>query len=144
MFSKTCEYAIRAIIYIYNKSNLCDCKVGIKEIATEIQSPEHFTAKILQVLSRQEIVSSVKGPNGGFYMSSAQGQIKLLDIVRAMDGPRVFMGCALGLSQCDESRPCPIHTEYKPIRDKMLTMLTNTNVESLATKLEEGSVFLVK
>ena len=144
MFSKTCEYAIRAIIYIYNKSTVCDCKVGIKEIATEIQSPEHFTAKILQLLSRQEIVSSTKGPNGGFYMSTRQGQLNLLEIVKAVDGPRVFTGCVLGLSQCDETKPCPIHNEYKPIRDKMKAMLTNTTVESLATKLEDGLVFLTK
>lgn len=144
MFSKTCEYAIRAIIYIYNKSTVCDCKVGIKEIATEIQSPEHFTAKILQLLSRHEIVSSTKGPNGGFYMSTHQGQLNLLEIVKAVDGSRVFTGCVLGLSQCDETKPCPIHNEYKPIRDKMKAMLTNTNVESLATKLEDGLAFLTK
>lgn len=144
MFSKTCEYAIRAIIYIYNKSTICECKVGIKEIATEIQSPEHFTAKILQILSRQEIVSSTKGPNGGFYMSNRQGQLNLLEIVKAVDGPHIFRGCVLGLSQCDETKPCPIHAQYKPIRDKMKLMLTSTTVESLATKLEGGLVFLAK
>ncbi len=144
MFSKTCEYAIRAIIYIYNKSNAGECKVGIKEIATEIQSPEHFTAKILQLLSRQEIVSSIKGPNGGFYMSPRHGQLSLLEIVKAVDGPHIFTGCVLGLSQCNETMPCPIHDQYKPIRDKMKLMLFNTTVENLATKLEGGLVFLSK
>lgn len=144
MFSKTCEYAIRAIIYIYNKSNLCECKVGIKEIATEIQSPEHFTAKILQLLSRQEIVSSMKGPNGGFYMNARQGQLNLLEIVKAVDGPHIFTGCVLGLSQCSETKPCPIHDQYKPIRDNMKGMLSSTTVESLATKLDGGLVFLSK
>lgn len=144
MFSKTCEYAIRAIIYIYNKSNSGECKVGIKEIATEIQSPEHFTAKILQLLSRQEIVSSMKGPNGGFYMNAQQGQLNLLEIVKAVDGPHIFTGCVLGLSQCDETKPCPIHAQYKPIRDEMKRMLSGTTVENLATKLEGGLVFLSK
>ena len=144
MFSKTCEYAIRAIIYIYNTSTLCECKVGIKEIATEIQSPEHFTAKILQLLSRHEIVSSTKGPNGGFFMNHQQGQLNLLEIVKAVDGSRVFTGCVLGLSHCDETKPCPIHNQYKPIRDDMKEMLTTTTIESLATKLELGLAFLTK
>ena len=131
-------------IYIYNKSNLCDCKVGIKEIATEIQSPEHFTAKILQLLSRQEIVSSAKGPNGGFYMSNRQGQINLLEIVKAVDGPHSFTGCILGLTECDASKPCPIHASYQPIRDNMKLMLSSNMVASLAAKFENGFVFLAQ
>lgn len=144
MFSKTCEYAIRAIIYIYNKSNGGESKFGIKEIATEIQSPEHFTAKILQLLRRQEIVSSTKGPNGGFYMNSRQGQLNLLEIVKAVDGPHSFTGCILGLSECDATKPCPIHASYQPIRDEMKKMLSSKTVENLATNFENGFVFLAK
>lgn len=144
MFSKTCEYAIRAVIYIYKKSVECQCKVSVKDIATDIHSPEHFTAKILQTLSRQGIISSMKGPTGGFYMDIQQGHMNLLEVVRAIDGSRIFMGCVLGLSRCDESMPCPIHEEYRPIRDNMLQMLKSTTIEHLATKLDAGLVFLTK
>lgn len=144
MFSKTCEYAIRAVIYIYKKSVECECKVSVKDIATNIQSPEHFTAKILQILSRQDIISSAKGPNGGFFMDIHQGQMNLLEVVKAIDGPRLFTGCVLGLSKCDDKVPCPIHAQYKPIRDKMNLMLSSTTIESLATKLDSGLVFLSK
>jgi AraC-like DNA-binding protein len=67
MFSKTCEYALRALIYIAQQSKN-DSRVGIKDISKSINSPEHFIAKILQDLSRKGFVQSVKGPNGGFYM----------------------------------------------------------------------------
>ena len=109
MFVKQNIHAMRANIYIYNKSNGGESKVDIKEIATEIQSPEHFTAKILQLLSRQETVSSTKGPNGGFYLSNRQKQINLLDTVKAVDGPHVFVGCVLGFSECGATKPCPVH-----------------------------------
>ncbi|MCB0485648.1 MAG: Rrf2 family transcriptional regulator, partial [Flavobacteriaceae bacterium] len=67
MFSKACEYAIRATLYISIKS-IEGSRLGIKEIAKEIDSPEPFTAKILQTLSREGIISSIKGPNGGFFL----------------------------------------------------------------------------
>ena len=82
MFSKTCEYAIRALIYIAQKAKNGE-KVGIKDIAVGIDSPEYFIAKILQELSRKGYVQSVKGPNGGFYMSKENLEMSLAEIVRA-------------------------------------------------------------
>ena len=64
MFSKTCEYAVRAMIFIAQKSKNGN-KVSIKEIAKGIDSPEHFIAKILQELSKKKLLQSMKGPKGG-------------------------------------------------------------------------------
>ena len=77
-------------------------------------------------------------------MSNRQGQINLLEIVKAVDGTHVFVGCVLGLSECDSTKPCPIHAAYQPIRDNMKLMLSSNTVESLATKFENGFVFLAK
>lgn len=143
MFSKPCEYAIRATIYIFNQTHDKDTKVGIKEVATEIQSPEPFTAKILQTLSRQGIVSSTKGPNGGFYLTSQQGKASLFEIMQAVEGPKILRGCILGLERCDEDHPCPLHEEYKGIKAKMLRMLSTNTIESLSTKITAGDAFLI-
>lgn len=79
MFSKACEYAIRAVIYISIRS-IAGSKLSIKEIAKEIDSPLHFTAKILQTLSREGIISSIKGPNGGFYINQKQSPSPLMPL----------------------------------------------------------------
>ena len=70
MFSKACEYAIRAMLFIAQKSE-AGYNIGIKEISKGIDAPEHFLAKILQELSRKGIVQSIKGPNGGFYLDES-------------------------------------------------------------------------
>ena len=67
MFSKSCEYAIKAAIFIANNS-LVDKKVGFVDIAKMIDSPEAFTAKILQKLTKDGVIQSVRGVNGGFYI----------------------------------------------------------------------------
>ena len=65
MFSKACEYGIRAAVYITLQS-LEGRRVSVNEIAEEIDSPIAFTAKTLQLLTRNDIIKSVKGPTGGF------------------------------------------------------------------------------
>lgn len=142
MFSKTCEYGIRATIFIASQSYQ-DNRVGLKDIAEKIDSPEAFTAKILQILSRNNIIHSIKGVGGGFEIPKEKmSQIKLIQIVAAIDGDRVFTGCGLGLSHCSETHPCPVHDRFKEIRNSLATMLENTNLEELAMGIKSGDTFL--
>ncbi len=142
MFSKTCEYGIRATIFIASQSYQ-DQRVGLKDIAKKIDSPEAFTAKILQILSKNNIVNSIKGVGGGFEIpKETMHQIKLAQIVTAIDGDSVFTGCGLGLSQCSEDHPCPVHDKFKSIRNELAFMLENTNLEELALGIKSGDTFL--
>ena len=101
MFSKTCEYALRAMIFIAQKSK-AGYKAGIKEIVKEIDAPEHFVAKILQDLVRKGFVQSLKGPTGGFYLEQSSLQYSFADIVKAIDGDAIYSDCVLGLKACSE------------------------------------------
>jgi Rrf2 family transcriptional regulator, iron-sulfur cluster assembly transcription factor len=81
MFSKACEYGIRAAIYIAQQS-LLDRKVNLKEISEAIESPVAYTSKILQKLSRNSIINTDKGPTGGFSMDKFKlEKVKLSSIV---------------------------------------------------------------
>ncbi|MGE9312237.1 RrF2 family transcriptional regulator [Niabella sp. CJ426] len=141
MFSKTCEYAIRAMIFIAQKSREGE-RVGIKDIAKGIEAPEHFIAKILQELSRKNLVLSAKGPNGGFYHDRESAQSSLADIVKTIDGEKIFSGCGLGLKQCSESHPCPIHHEFKKVRGSIQRMLEKARIGTLTRELEQQLTFL--
>ncbi|HWS60618.1 MAG TPA: Rrf2 family transcriptional regulator [Flavobacterium sp.] len=142
MFSKTCEYGIRATIFIAAQSYQ-DQRVGLKDIGKHIDSPVAFTAKILQILSKNNIIHSIKGVGGGFEIpKDTMSQIKLAHIVTALDGDSVFTGCGLGLSHCSEEHPCPAHDKFKSIRNKLAFMLENTNLEELALGIKSGDTFL--
>ena len=67
MFSKTCEYGLRAVIFIAQQAKTNE-KVGINTISEAIDSPQAFTAKILQQLTKNKIVESIKVPYGGFFI----------------------------------------------------------------------------
>lgn len=136
MFSKTCEYAIRAMIFIAQKSAEGE-RVGIKDIAKGIEAPEHFIAKILQELSRKNLLLSAKGPNGGFYHDKRSSRYTLAEIVKTIDGDKIFNGCGLGLKQCSESHPCPLHHEFKKVRSSMHRMLAKARIGALSKELEQ-------
>ena len=143
MFSKACEYAIRAMIYIVTKTS-DGSRVGIKDIANKTDTPEPFVAKVLQILSRKQIVASIKGPNGGFFIEPKSKHIPLIDIVKAIDGDALFLSCGLGIKNCSEKKPCPIHYEFKAIRDQITEMLKTNTIQDLAEGLVSGHTFLVK
>ncbi|HRE49871.1 MAG TPA: Rrf2 family transcriptional regulator [Flavitalea sp.] len=141
MFSKTCEYAIRAMIFIAQQSR-SGHKVGIKEIARGIDSPEFFIAKILQDLGRRGLLQSAKGRNGGFYLDKQLIKCSIADIVRAIDGDKLFSGCGLGLNHCSESKPCPIHHEFKKMRKNIFNMLQKARLNEFHELLDNNLAFL--
>lgn len=142
MFSKTCEYGIRATIYIAEQS-LMNRKVSLKEIAKSIDSPEAFTSKILQQLSASNLINSDKGPKGGFSMDYALlEKVKLSNIVFAIDSDNIYKGCGLGLKKCNEKMPCPVHNQFKTVRDDLKRMLETTTIKSLTLGLKDGLTFL--
>ena len=142
MFSKACEYAIRATIYIGKQSQIHK-KVSLKEVAAAIESPIAYTSKILQQLSKNQIINSEKGPKGGFSIEIVKlKDVKLSTIVYAIDGDSIYSGCALGLKICNEKKPCPVHHEFKLIRDELKSMLETTTIKSLIINLENGLTFL--
>ncbi|MBS1651573.1 MAG: Rrf2 family transcriptional regulator [Bacteroidetes bacterium] len=142
MFSKACEYAIRATIYIAQQSK-ADRRVGVKDIAKSIDSPEAFTAKILQQLSKGNIIDSSKGPSGGFSIDKKKlHAIKLGSIVKVIDGDSIYKGCGLGLKECSEIKPCPVHSKFKIVRNELKKMLENTSLSELSSNIEKGEAFL--
>ena len=143
MFSKACEYGIRAIVYIASETD-DSRKVGIIEVCQHIGAPLHFTAKIMQTFTRKQIVNSQKGVNGGFYEDSSQRKKSLKEIVEAIDGGKIFTGCGLGLKECSEVKPCPIHDQFKEVRNRLNLMMQNTSIQELAEKLKSGQSVLVQ
>lgn len=108
MISKTAKYAIKAVIYLGLYSNESH-KILSRDMYEKIHVSESYLAKILQELSRHDIVSSSKGRNGGFYLAEGNRNQSLMDIVRVMDGVQKVESCVLGISQCNSKNPCALH-----------------------------------
>jgi len=142
MLSLTCKAAIKAVIYLAAKFETEE-KASIKEIAGYINENEHTVGKLLQKLVKEKVINSAKGPNGGFYITPKQKQFPLQIIVEAIDGKGVFIQCGLGLSKCSDIHPCPIHNDYKPIRDMFKKLCQNKRICDLEGSVLSGLTYLI-
>lgn len=142
MFSKTCEYGIRSVIYIATQS-IEGKRVKIAEITKHSDTPTAFTAKILGILTKANIVLSKTGPNGGFYIDLDQmKEIKLARIVDVIDGDTVYSGCAVGLAECSSENPCPLHDKFFAMREGLKNILDHTSIYDLALSVKSGKSIL--
>ncbi len=142
MFSKACEYSIRAAIFIASRS-MDGKRANLKEISAAIDSPEAFTAKLLQQLVREGIIESVKGAQGGFEVQKRRiSKIKLCDIVNAIDGDDIYKMCGLGLKACSSKNPCPVHYKFMAVRSSLKEMLNDVSLQQLSQGFKEGKTLL--
>ena len=142
MFLKTTEYALRAVIYIAQKSS-DDKKLGLGEIAKAIDSPQSFTAKILQQLtSGNKIISSVRGVNGGFFITEKSKKLPVYAILEAMGEDEILKKCVLGLKLCSEKKPCPMHHQYKLIKPQLIQMFETKTIKELADEITSGKSYI--
>lgn len=141
MLSNSCKYAIRAVIYIALHSNI-ENKMGSKLVAKKLKMPQPFLAKILQELTKRQIISSSKGPNGGFYLTPHNLDNSVLNIVDAIDGLDKFNKCFLGLHTCSGDKPCSVHHIVEPFKNNILVKLTNNTIAQFADDIRNGKSFI--
>ncbi|HRP55360.1 Rrf2 family transcriptional regulator [Agriterribacter sp.] len=142
MLSYTCKIAIKAVIYLASKYGT-GSNAGIKEIAEYIAASEHTVGKMLQTLVKQQVINSMKGPSGGFYISEEQLKQPIINIVEAIDGAGIFKECGLGLSKCSSAHPCPIHNEYMVARNLIEKLFATNKVDELCRPVNSGLAYLI-
>jgi Rrf2 family transcriptional regulator, iron-sulfur cluster assembly transcription factor len=137
MFSKKAEYALRATIYIAQKST-GEKKLAIGDVARSIDAPQSFTAKILQLLTKDNrIISSSRGPNGGFYITDDARKLSVRKVLEIIGEDEVVTKCVLGLNVCSDIKPCPLHSQYSPVKKQLLQLFENKTIQNLATELDK-------
>lgn len=141
MLSSTCKYALRAVIYLAVKEEESENSenTGIRKISRELEIPMPFLGKILQTLARHKILSSIKGPNGGFTLGKPASEIYLMDIVKIIDGTDIFRKCVIGVKYCSElENPCVLHSRYAHHREEIRNLFETETIENLVNDIKSG------
>lgn len=132
IFSKTCELGLQAVLFLSIKKQ--QRIFNALEISQELKVPKEYVSKVLQILTESGIVGSKKGKSGGFYLAKSPSQVKLIDIVAAIDGLEIFNNCVLGFPGCSKGAPCPVHDKWGKLRDEAYKMLSEETLEQLKEK----------
>jgi Rrf2 family transcriptional regulator, iron-sulfur cluster assembly transcription factor len=129
LYSKGCEYTIRALTCVLNDTGRRGFLV--KEICRRAKVPEPFTRKAFQKLAKNGFLKVLRGPGGGYQLTRDPGQISILELIKAVDGKEVFEQCVMGLAQCEDKEPCPIHVTWKRVKSKVIAELGTKTLEQL-------------
>ena len=141
MLTNSSKYALKAVLYLSLHTDETK-KIQVKEISDNIEIPRAYTAKLLQALSKRGIISSARGPKGGFFVDEKNKRQSLMSVIEVIDGKQKLENCMLGLSDCDEEKPCPLHFYISHSRAQLLHTLENKTIEELAIDLKDKKSFL--
>lgn len=141
MFSKACEYAIRATVYLAQKSS-AEKKLGVEAVATGIDAPKAFVAKILQQLNRADVIRSSKGPSGGFYLTDDLKKQPVWNVLAAFTEDERLTACVMGLHLCNDKKPCPLHAQYKPLKQQLVQMFRENSIQHMAETMQRTKFFI--
>lgn len=133
IFSNATEYAIRGLSELAARN--ISGPIMLDDLVVGTGLPRDFVAKIFQKLVRAGILRSAKGRGGGFALAKAQHEVRLIDIVEAIEGPQLLDECVVGLEKCNDQMPCAQHDLYKPIRQRLKDYLITTTLADLASSL---------
>lgn len=130
MLSNSSKYAIKGVLYLALNSNE-DQKILVRDMYESIHVSETYLAKLLQELSRHGVISSTRGPKGGFYLSEEDRKRTLMDIVKVIDGEKRVKSCVMGLKDCDMDNPCVLHKLVGANKAKFIKVLERTTILDL-------------
>ena len=136
LLSKSCEYAIRTALYLAAADSAS--YIAVREVSSALNIPYHFLAKTVQTLIQAGLFESMRGPHGGIALARPAGRIRLHEIVEAVDGPAVFRECVLGLPGCGDRKPCPLHHQWAPARDRVRDMFAQATLADTAEQIQAG------
>jgi Rrf2 family protein len=105
--------------------------LSAKDIAEAYHIPAQLLAKILQRLTREGLLRSHAGMNGGYSLMKPASDISAFEVIRAIDGPLFITSCTTGTSVCDLTASCTIKEPLARVNESIVNLLKNTKISDL-------------
>jgi len=134
IYSKTCEYALRALSFLTSKEK--GSLTMIPEVSEKTGAPAPYIAKIFQSLARSGILESQRGPCGGFAFKRPPETISLFEIIQTIEDVSSLVNqCAMGLDACSSANACPLHFVWARTKESILETLKCTSLTQMRKKV---------
>ncbi len=130
LLSASCMYGIRAVLYLAAVAP--EGYTPVHAIARDLGISPSFLSKVLQRLKTAGIITARRGPNGGVALTRDAERLTLKELVLAVDGEALFTACVLGLPTSEQCAPCPLHREWRAVREGLESMFDELDVASMA------------
>ena len=128
MLTQTADYALRALVYLAHDKE--DGYHQTKDMAGVLNVPANYLGKVLQLLAKRQLVESQRGMNGGFRLAKLPEQVRLFDVLHALDTVPVDPECPL-LSGAKQLELCGVHRRFAAMTRQYLEFLRGTTLSDL-------------
>ncbi|MCX7696434.1 MAG: Rrf2 family transcriptional regulator [Bacteroidales bacterium] len=126
-FSEAAFIGIHSLVIIaLSKNNF----VNVNTIANITGASRNHISKIMQLLVKAGLVSSVRGPNGGFSLAKDPSQITFLDIYEATEGKILIKSCPFEKPICPFDI-CLVNNIFGKITHELIQFLQNTTLKTI-------------
>lgn len=132
ILSQTAVYALRATLCLAERGPRG--RLRVDDIAGRLNVPRNYLSKILHGLARDGVLTSNRGPGGGFELARPADEITLEQVVQRFDGLPAESGCLLGRSECSDRDPCAAHVHWKEVGAVVNAFFRETSIEELARR----------
>ncbi len=142
--TKKADYGLMALKYLAEqtmqtgRSGAASAQ-SAKDIADAYHIPPQLLAKILQTLTRQGLLVSHPGTNGGYALARPAREINAFEVIRAIDGPLFITSCITIHGTCDLHGHCTIKEPLRKVNDSIKDMLSSIVIADLAEPQGEAS-----
>jgi len=141
MISNSSKYALIGVLYLAVNSSE-ERKIMAKQLSLDTGVPQAYLSKLMQELKRHKLISSNRGPKGGFYLTQENRDVKLIDIINVIDGDYRLNTCILSFHKCDTNHPCPLHHLMGDTKGDLIKKFEETRVKDLVDDIKNGKSFL--
>jgi Rrf2 family protein len=141
MISNSSKYALMGVLYLAVNSSE-EQKILAKDLSSNTGIPQAYLSKLMQELARHSLISSTRGPKGGFYLTDENRKVPLIDIIDVIEGDYRLTSCVLSLHKCNAEHPCPLHHLVGETKNKFIQHLEETKVQDVVGDIKDGKSFL--
>ena len=127
--TKTSEYAIRALTYISCSPGRVNSVMAMHE---RLDIPYKYLGRLMNELAAGGFVEAVRGKNGGYRILRDPAEVRLRDVIEAVEGMEAYEACILGFPTCGDENPCPLHRFWKEHKVGILEMLDKVTLADMA------------
>jgi Rrf2 family protein len=143
VITKRAKYALKALLHLAEHGRTTPCQT--RDMAEQCRIPRKFLEQILLDLRNRGVVRSYRGQGGGFTLVRDPGEIRLIDILRLVDGPMAPLPC---LSQtayarcddCEDEESCGVRRLFLEAYGAMLEQAERKTLADGITRAKEGRV----
>lgn len=128
--TRAADYAVRVMVHLAILPP--GSRVLLPALSKATAAPESFLSKVLQALTRAELISSRRGKRGGFAILPRGREANMRELIESIDGPICLNVCLNGGRECERRSWCPAHPVWARAQRAMIDVLMSVTVASMA------------